>query len=195
MQSYDLSHLPQLVHDALLHLMEALVQACSPASENNDGRRDCEQRSGTSRPSPEHATALTPVTAPGPQHQRRQRASRMPTVPVYSVREVFSMPPLACCPHSTPALPCCAACATVHRAEAVLAEVQAEGLQRFPRCDVELRVLEALQALAPLPATASQIAAMVGLPQLQVRTILQALGMLGTIEHPRPGYYRHRATE
>jgi len=76
MQSYDLSHLPQLVHDALLHLMEALVQACSPASENNDGRRDCEQRSGTSRPSPEHATALTPVTAPGPQHQRRQRGSQ-----------------------------------------------------------------------------------------------------------------------
>jgi hypothetical protein len=83
----------------------------------------------------------------------------------------------------------------VHRAEAVLAEVQVEGLQRFPRRDVELRVLEALQALHPLPATVRKVAAMVGLPQLQVRTILQALGMLGTVEHPRPGYYRHRSTE
>ena len=105
------------------------------------------------------------------------------------------MPPLARCPHGTPALPCCAVCATVHRAEAVLAEVQVEGLQRFPRRDVELRVLEALQALHPLPATVRKVAAMVGLPQLQVRTILQALGMLGTVEHPRPGYYQHRATE
>jgi hypothetical protein len=195
MQSYDLSHLPQPVHDALLHLMEAFVQAWSPASKNSDCRRACAQRSGTPHPPPEDATAPTPIAAPGPQHQRRQRAPRMPTVPRRPVREVSPVPLLARCPHGTPALPCCAACATVYRAETVLAEVQAEGPQRFPRRDVELQVLEALQALDPLPATARQIAAMVGLPQLQVRTILQALGMLGTVEHPRPGYYRHRATE
>ena len=180
MQSYDLSHLPQPVHDALLRLTEAFVQALSPTSGNSDCRHDCAQSSGTPHPPPEDAAALTTTASPGPQHQ---------------VREVSPMPPLARCPHGTPALPCCAVCATVHRAEAVLAEVQVEGLQRFPRRDVELRVLEALQALHPLPATVRKVAAMVGLPQLQVRTILQALGMLGTVEHPRPGYYRHRSTE
>ena len=92
-------------------------------------------------------------------------------------------------------MPCCAACATLSRAEAVLAEVQTEAPHPFPRSAVELRVLEALQALSPMPATPIQVAALVDLPHLQVRTLLQALAMLEAVDHPGKGYYRHRVRE
>jgi transcriptional regulator with XRE-family HTH domain len=62
---------------------------------------------------------------------------------------------------------------------------------RFPRGAAELAVLEALQALAPLPATAMQVAALCDLPHLQVRLLLQALATLGTVRHPAKGYYQH----
>jgi Mn-dependent DtxR family transcriptional regulator len=71
--------------------------------------------------------------------------------------------------------------------------VQTEvGQHRFPRREGELRVLEALQALYPMPATSIQVAARINVPPLEVRTILQALALLETVEHPRKGYYRHR---
>ena len=110
MERSDMRHLPQAVHDAVLHLMETLVEA-------------------------------------------------------------FPQP-----------------------ADAVLVDVQTEEPQQpFPRSVVELLVLDALQALSPMPATSIQVAAMVNRPHLEVRAILQALAMLATIEHPRKGYYRHRS--
>lgn len=98
------------------------------------------------------------------------------------------------CPHGTRDTPCCAACTTLSRAEAVLVDVQTDEPQRFPRSAVELQILEALQQLSPLPVTPRQVAAMLGVPAEQVRLLLQALATLGTIDHPAMGYYRHKPT-
>jgi DNA-binding IclR family transcriptional regulator len=51
-------------------------------------------------------------------------------------------------------------------------------------------VLEALAAHAPLPATAKQIAAMVGKPRQEVHALLVALATLGTIQRYTKGLYR-----
>lgn len=101
------------------------------------------------------------------------------------------------CPHATAAQARCPACTVTHAAEAILAEAQpAEapvGGGAFPRSPLEQAVLEVLQALAPLPATTLQVASLLErVSYRQVRTVLQALALLGTIEHPRQGYYRYR---
>ena len=138
MYNYDISHVPPAVHDAVLHLMETLVQAFPPATK--DGTDD------------------TPLGPQGPQHT----GSLLP-VPVRPVGETHPAPTMVQCPHGTREIPCCAACTTLSRAEAVLVDVQTDGgQQRFPRSAVELRVLEALQALSPMPATPIQVAALVG---------------------------------
>jgi hypothetical protein len=72
----------------------------------------------------------------------------------------------------------------VTTAEAIVAAAPASRQMPFPRSPVELRVLEVLQALSPMPATSIQVAALVNVPPLEVRTLLQALAMLETIEHP-----------
>jgi hypothetical protein len=77
-------------------------------------------------------------------------------------------------------------------AEAIVDAAQRPDPVRFPRSTPEFAVLAALETLSPLPATAIQISAMVHRPHLEVRTILQALARLGTVEHPRNGYYRHK---
>jgi hypothetical protein len=82
--------------------------------------------------------------------------------------------------------------AIIASAEAIVDAAQHPDPARFPRSAPELAVLAALETLSPLPATAIQIAAMVHLPHLEARIILQALAMLGTIDHPRNGYYSHR---
>jgi hypothetical protein len=125
MENYDLSHLPQPVHDAVLQLLETLVQA-------------------------------------------------FPLAPAEGVR--VSGPS----PESPPRVPC-------------------DGVGRggvglhapFPRSATELLCLDALAALAPMPATPHQVATMIGKAHLEVRTTLQALAMLGTVDHPAKGYYRH----
>ena len=62
------------------------------------------------------------------------------------------------CAHGTPATPCCAACAVLDAAEAVLVEVQTPTGQAFPRSALELQVLEVLQAMYPLALNAGQLA-------------------------------------
>jgi hypothetical protein len=71
----------------------------------------------------------------------------------------------------------------------------AESQQRFPRGRLELEILESLRQMYPLEVTPRQVAAMVRAPHVEVRTILQALAVLGTIEHATKGYYRHRPGE
>jgi hypothetical protein len=90
-------------------------------------------------------------------------------------------------PAAMPSLP-----AIIASAEAIVDAAQRPDLARFPRSAPELAVLAALETLSPLPATAIQIAAMVHLPHLEVRSILQALAVLGTVAHPGKGYFRHR---
>ena len=90
-------------------------------------------------------------------------------------------------PGAMPRLP-----ATIASAEAIVDAAQRPDPARFPRSAAELAVLAALETLYPLPATAIQLATMVPVPHMEVRIILQALAMLGTVEHPRNGYYRHR---
>jgi hypothetical protein len=109
MQNYDISHLPAPVHDAVLQLLETLVQA-------------------------------------------------FPLAPAEGVRVSGPSP---------------------------------ESPPRFPRSATELLCLDALAALAPMPATPHQVATMIGKAHLEVRTTLQALAMLGTVDHPAKGYYRH----
>jgi hypothetical protein len=111
MESYDLSHLPPPVHDAVLHVLETLVQAFPVATSEA-------------------------VQVAGP---------------------------------------------------------SAGGLERFPRGALELLVLEALEALAPMSASPLQVATMIHRPHLEVRNTLQALAMLGTIGHPHRGYYARYA--
>lgn len=113
MQNYDISHLPPDLHDAVLHLLETLVQA----------------------------------------------------LPLASVEAVQGDRPSAASP------------------------------PRFPRSATELLVLEALEVLAPMPATPQQLATMVGKPGRDVLPILQALATLGTIQHPAKGLYRHGRPE
>lgn len=69
----------------------------------------------------------------------------------------------------------------------------AGGPDRFPRSALELLVLEALEALAPMSASPLQVATMIHRPHLEVRNTLQALAMLGTIGHPHRGYYARYA--
>jgi hypothetical protein len=80
-------------------------------------------------------------------------------------------------------------------AEAVLAEVQTDSRQRFPRSAVELRILDMVEQLAPLPVTPRQIATLLGLHPEQVRLVLQELATLGTVAHPDLGYDRYKGTE
>lgn len=80
------------------------------------------------------------------------------------------------------------------------AAVQVDGpsvasAPRFPRSDTEMMILETLEALAPAPVSPQQLAAMLNRPHVEVRTILQALAMLGTIAHPAKGLYRDTRVE
>jgi hypothetical protein len=110
MENYDISHLPPAVHDALLHLLETIVQAFPVA-----------------------AVEVDRIASPA-----------------------------------------------------------ADSQTRFPRGATELLLLEALEALAPMPASPAQVAALAQKPREEVRTLLQALATLGTIHHPGSGLYRHR---
>jgi hypothetical protein len=110
MQNFDISHLPQPVHDAVLHVLAALVQA-------------------------------------------------FPLAPAEADR--VDGPSAACPP-------------------------------RFPRSATELLVLEALEAIAPAPASPQQLASMIDKPGREVLAILQALATLGTIAHPAKGLYRDK---
>jgi hypothetical protein len=99
-------------------------------------------------------------------------------------------------PHATEEQACCPACTVTRTAEAIVADAQPPeapgGGGPFPRSPLEEGVLEVLHILAPIPATTLQVATLLETGAYrQVRTILQALAMLGTIEHPRKGYYRH----
>jgi hypothetical protein len=101
------------------------------------------------------------------------------------------------CPHATEAQACCPGCAVAYEAEAILAAAQPAtspwGAGPFPRGLLEQAVLEILQSVFPLPATTLQVASLLDrVPYRQVRTVLQALALLGTIAHPCKGYYRHR---
>ena len=59
----------------------------------------------------------------------------------------------------------------------------------YPRSATEWLVLEALQAMAPMPATPKQVAEMIHKPHHEVRLILTALEILGTIYRHTKGYY------
>ncbi len=113
MEHYDISHLPAPVHDAVLHVLETLVQA-------------------------------------------------FPLAPAEAVQ---------------------------------VDEPSAASPPRFPRSATELLVLEALEALAPMPATPQQLATMLHKPGREVLPILQALATLGTIAHPAKGLYRDKRVE
>jgi hypothetical protein len=81
-------------------------------------------------------------------------------------------------------------------AEAVLVDgPSAGGPDRFPRSATELLVLEALEAITPMPATPQQVATMIHKPGREVLPILQALATLGTVQHPAKGLYRHGRPE
>lgn len=110
MESYDISHLPPAVHDAVLTLLAELVQAFTVA-------------------------------------------------PVEAVR---------------------------------IARPAADSQTRFPRGATELLLLEALEAIAPAPASPQQLAGMIHKPRTEVQAVLTALATLGTIQHPWSGQYRHR---
>src|SRR5262245_42430919 len=62
---------------------------------------------------------------------------------------------------------------------------------RFPRRPLELLVLETLEAIAPMPVTPMQMTRLLNHPHEDVRQTLHALAVLGTSQHPRPGYYSH----
>ena len=99
------------------------------------------------------------------------------------------------CEHATKTTRCCAGCATLRSAEALLLEVQRARppeapVQAFPRSPVELRILEALQQTAPRAVTANRIATLLGLPRQEAQTILHALALLRTIRVSEKGYYR-----
>ena len=70
----------------------------------------------------------------------------------------------------------------------VLAGVPRAARAPYPRSAMEWLVLEALQAMAPMPATPKQVAAMISKPHGEVQRILMALEMVGTI------YRRPRGT-
>jgi hypothetical protein len=113
MESYDLSHLPPAVHDAVLQLLEVLVQA-------------------------------------------------FPVAPMEAVRG------------NGPS---------------------ADSQTRFPRSATELLLLQALEAIAPAPASPQQLAAMLQKPRLEVQAVLTALATLGAVAHPAKGLYRDKRVE
>lgn len=57
---------------------------------------------------------------------------------------------------------------------------------------VDLQVLEAVRALAPLPASAIQVAGTLHLPRARARDILQRWAHRGTLVRVSKGYYRYR---
>ena len=59
----------------------------------------------------------------------------------------------------------------------------------YPRSATEWLVLEALQAMAPMPATPSEVAKMIGRPRSEVQSILIALEILDTIYRHHKGLY------
>ena len=59
----------------------------------------------------------------------------------------------------------------------------------YPRSALEVLCLDALTAIAPLPATSKQVAAMIGKPDAAIQRILFSLETLGTIYRPTKGYY------
>lgn len=64
--------------------------------------------------------------------------------------------------------------------------------QRFPRTVTELRVLEALRLVAPLTLSPLQLALLMRMDALELCTILTALKLVGAVEYPARGLYRHR---
>ena len=59
----------------------------------------------------------------------------------------------------------------------------------YPRSATEWLVLDALHAMAPMPATPKQVAEMISKPHGEVQRILIALELLGTIYRVSKGYY------
>jgi hypothetical protein len=57
---------------------------------------------------------------------------------------------------------------------------------------LDLQILAAVRALAPLPASAIQVAGMLLLPIARVRDILQQWAHRGTLVRISKGYYRYR---
>lgn len=99
-------------------------------------------------------------------------------------------------PTSVPALTSEAACPTGHTAAPpVVAAAPPEAPQPGPPRSIEQQVPDALRALAPLPATALQVAGVLRLPRSPVQRMLSALALLGTVDQPRKGYYQQKATE
>lgn len=77
----------------------------------------------------------------------------------------------------------------VHAAEAIIAEAQA-ATPTEPHMSIELQILELARSLAPLPASAIQVAGMLALPIKRVRDILQDWAQRGTLRRISKGYYR-----
>jgi integrase len=61
-----------------------------------------------------------------------------------------------------------------------------------PPLSLDLQILAAVRALAPLPASAIQVAGMLLLPIARVRDILQQWAHRGTLVRISKGYYRYR---
>jgi hypothetical protein len=68
---------------------------------------------------------------------------------------------------------------------------QGESPPRFPRRPLELLILETLELIAPMPVTPVQMTVLINQPHDVVRDTLNALAVLGTIQHLRAGYYGH----
>jgi hypothetical protein len=83
----------------------------------------------------------------------------------------------------------CALESVIDLHDTLLQVYTAQPTAPYPRSATEWLVLEALQAMAPMPATPKQVAEMISKPHLQVRLILTALEMLGTIYRHTKGYY------
>ena len=62
---------------------------------------------------------------------------------------------------------------------------------RFPRRPLELQILEILETVAPMPVTPRQMAVLCQQPHEAVRATLNALAVLGTIQHLSAGSYSH----
>jgi hypothetical protein len=59
----------------------------------------------------------------------------------------------------------------------------------------ELRVLEALRTVAPMPLSVQQLGLWMHVEVEEVRVILTALKLVGAVEYPAKGWYRHRPLE
>jgi hypothetical protein len=185
---YDLSCVPLPVQQALLQLTEAIVQASTSPGEE-------------SAPPP-----VVPAVQPAPRRhlipgavQACPRTTRQPRsqprgneTAVAVMAKSKALPTAAGCPHGTARAPTCPDCTVIYNAELVVADAHNAAQQRFPRSDVELRILEALRQAFPMPLAPRQVAASVGLPKEKVMVILQCLLTLGTVERPSLGLYRHR---